>query len=169
MFGIKKPVGKIKENINNGFSYLTVNISTWFGVFKDKLRWKSRLVLANRWARHNPKRFFAYFLISMISLITFNETIYFLVKKHNGENNRSSVLTVRPIFAGMNRINVNREGLKQQISELIDDGNQLLVVLDSLYNLPHKTRIDSIEIYRVMKQIETISNILDNETELKTD
>lgn len=169
MFGIKKSGITLKKNINFGFSYITDSVYSLYVILKDKLRWRSRLVLANRWARHNPKRFFAYFLISMVSLITVNETIYFLVNKHNGENNRSSVLTVRPVFAGMNRINVNREGLKQQISQLIDDGNQLLVALDSLYNLPHKTRTDSIEIYRVMKQIETISNILDNETELKTD
>ena len=169
MFGIKKSGITLKKKVNQGFSYIADSVSSLYVILKDKLIWKSRLVLANRWARHNPKRFFAYFLISIVSLITVNETIHFLVKKHNGENSKSSVLTVRPVFAGMNRINVNREGLKQQISQLIDDGNRLLVALDSLYYLPHKTRTDSIEIYRVMKQIETISNILDNETELKTD
>lgn len=169
MLGMKKSEGNIKKNINESFTYFTQNISTWFSALTYKLRWKSRLMLANRWARHNPKRFFAYFLITIVSLITVNETVYFLVKKKNRETGRSAVLTVRPVFAGMNRINVNREGLKIQISQLIDEGNKLLIVLDSLSNLPHKSRTDSIQIYRVMKQIETISNILDNETELKTD
>lgn len=130
---------------------------------------KARIVLANRWARHHPKRFFVYFLVCMASLVTVNETIYFLVKKNHQNNTATSVLAIRPVFDGIHRIDANREGLKMQLNLLIDEGNTLLNSLDSIYNLPVKTHNDSIEIHRLMKKIETISNILDNETELETD
>lgn len=161
------------KNIKNTVNSLTGYISQYSRTFGDavgnRFRMRGRIRLANRWARHHPKRFFVYFLVIMASLITINETIYFLMKKNREEKTSSAILAVLPMFDGRHRIDANREGLKIQFSQLIEEGNQLLIRLDSLYNKPVKTASDSLEIYHVIKKIETISNILDNETEFETD
>ena len=165
MFGYKK----IKKSVGESTKVFSESLNRLGESIGNKFRMKGRIRLANRWARHNPKRFFVYFLVCIASLITINESIYFLMKKHHPHDISSSVLAIRPVFDGRHRIYANREGLKLQFSELINEGQELLSVLDSLSHLPVKTSADSLKIYHVMKKIETISNILDNETEFKTD
>ena len=163
MFGKKKQ--EIKNIITGSSKLFSSSWNNLGNSIGNRFRMKGRIRLANRWARHNPKRFFVYFLVCIVSMIAVNESIYFLIKKHREKEYHSGMLAVRPVFEGRHRIEANREGLKMQISMLIDEGRELLTVLDSLNNIAVKTPSDSLEIYRVMKQIETISNILDNETQ----
>ena len=160
MFGLKK----IGSSISKTSGYLAGKMKS-FGISAgDHFRMKGRIRLANRWASHHPKKFFAIFLISMIPLIVINETIYYLIKKNRQDKSQAVMLDIKPVFDGIHRIDANRERLKIQLNMLIDEGNLMLQQLDSISNLPVKTRNDSIEMKVLMKKIEHITNILSNET-----
>ena len=158
MFGLKK----IKTNIEPALISLKSWLSPLSLHLNDRMRIKSRIRLANRWASRHPKRLMITFLISMLFIGIMDAAVSSFISRNKNMDSKG-MLMVNPMFNGMHRIQANREGLKQQIQMVVDEGNGLVSELDSLEKIPLKTREDTVRMKDTMRRLKAISKILQNE------
>lgn len=157
----KKDRTKQKQKVHNIISVYCGNL---FHQAKSKLRLKGRIVLANRYAKKNPKKFAGTFAISMIFIFALN---FFSLAYNNAktdENNSiNNLMEINSTFNGMTKLQNNRETIKEHYEKIIKEGLNLTNRLDSLNNLNYKSPSDSVEIVFIINRLNVINKILAHE------
>lgn len=146
---------RIKDAISECLSPLNEFIS-------DKFQLKGKVRLANRWAKRNPKRLFAAFLVSMVCIFTIDVIVTSIIKDTH-KSGVPEMFMVRQSFDGMRNIDSNRENMRLLLSYLIEEGQNLVNEIDSISKIEHKTELDSIAIVSALNRLNVITNFISNE------
>ena len=124
-----------------------------------KIRAKGRIKIANRWAKNNPRQFFVSFLSVMAMIILINVSLY-IFRKHNRERLIDESIFKTQLIVSRQRIDENNEKIKNQYHALLQEGLILTNQLDSISKLKVRTHTDTIEMTRIIAQLNVISKLL---------
>lgn len=145
----------IRNSLNDFFSPLRAFVN-------DKWRLKERIRIANMWAKRNPKKFMATFLISMFLIFALDIIMNFAVST-NKNKNENQLLMVNNVFDGMRNIDRNHENIRDFFRMILTESQYLTHQLDSLNNIEIKSHQDSVLMVQTLNRINVIQNILSHE------
>ena len=129
------------------------------GAVGTKYRLAARIRMANVWARRHPRRTFACVTGSLLLLLAGDIAMASMkqdVPDGTGEAGITSIADMTPLFDGFRTIQANKDMHRSKLLELTAKGQSIREELDSMIAIPHKTRIDSINIVRKYRQLEGI-------------
>ncbi len=153
MAGIKLKGRNQALKLHNWFHSLTRPIMDKVTV---GLRFKGRVRLINRWGKKHPKRLMVYYSLFACGILMIN-----LIGLFAGGGSDAKVsdplnlekLSADTPFSAMATVNMNRETIHAALTEYAEANIRLAQRFDSLYNLPVKTRTDSIELLNIYRKL----------------
>lgn len=132
------------------------------GAVGTKYRLAARVRLANAWARRHPRRTFACVTGSLLLLLAGDIAMAAMRQDSTGEAGMTAIADMTPLFEGFRTIQANKDMHRSTLLELTAKGQSIREELDSMIAIPHKTRLDSINIVRKYRQLEGIVKSLKN-------
>lgn len=122
-------------------------------------RYHGRKRLANRWARHNPKKFmYSYISLAAVILI-YTIVSTFLFEKKQEKRVFSVSQTMSEVDMHQNRIRENEMLIKAEIKSFAEESILMANELDSLSKLETKTHSDSVRMANLLNALSTAYNI----------
>lgn len=122
-------------------------------------RYYGRKRLADRWARHNPKKFM-YSYISLASVILIYTVVStFLYEEKQEKRSFSMSQTMDNVDIHQNKIRENEMRIKAEIKSFAEESILMANELDSLSKLDNKTHSDSIRILNLFDILSNAYNI----------
>ena len=130
-----------------------------------KLRLPSRIRLANRWARNNPKRFTACSIsvLSISFLTCLVSSLVSLGRSQTSQSGNASLAGMAHAQSSINRLNElqhNADYNRKVEQEIAIQGGVIKRELDSLMAIPEKTLEDSLRIRKCYTQMKFIAKHL---------
>lgn len=154
MFSIKRKGRTQAARLHKWIEDLTKSLTS---KLSSGLRLKGRVRLMNRWGKKHPRKLMLYYSFFALSLLSIN-LLGLIVDNSNmsdgaGDPLKLNELSTDTPFGGMEKINYNREVIQQTLAEYAEANIQLAQRFDSLYNLPVKSRADSMEMMNTYRKL----------------
>lgn len=122
-------------------------------------RYHGRKRLANRWARHNPKKFMYSYISLAAVILTYTVVSTFIFEKKQEKRAFSVAQTLGDVDMHQNRIRENEMLIKAEIKSFAEESILMANELDSLSKLETKTHTDSVRMVNLLNALSSAYNI----------